>query len=76
MFDQLRERGLRHAEIDVDALCLSNPPRSGDPAFPGNDAAGMTDISGIFLTSPRVVFGVSVTLATETSNTCSMLVLI
>jgi predicted kinase len=31
MFDQLRERDIRHAVIDVDALCLSYPYRTGDP---------------------------------------------
>jgi Methylmalonyl Co-A mutase-associated GTPase MeaB len=31
MFDQLCDRGVRHAVIDVDALCLSYPFRAGDP---------------------------------------------
>ena len=31
MFDQLQERDIRHAVIDVDALCLSYPFRAGDP---------------------------------------------
>jgi translation elongation factor EF-Tu-like GTPase len=35
----------------------------------------MTDISGNFRTNARTAFGVSVARATETSNTCSILVL-
>jgi predicted kinase len=31
MFDQLQELDIRHAVIDVDALCLSYPFRAGDP---------------------------------------------
>jgi predicted kinase len=31
MFDQLKEHDIRHAVIDVDALCLSYPFRAGDP---------------------------------------------
>lgn len=31
MFDQLSARGVRHAVIDVDALCLSYPFREDDP---------------------------------------------
>ena len=34
------------------------------------------DISGIVVTPPQVAFGVSVTLATQTPNTCSILALI
>ena len=50
MFDQLCDRGVRHAAIDVDALCLSYPFRSGDPY---NNATAIENVASVWANFSR-----------------------
>ena len=50
MFDQLCDRSVRHAVIDVDALCLSYPFRSGDPY---NNATAIENVASVWANFSR-----------------------
>ena len=45
MFDQLLKHDVRHAVIDVDALCLSYPFRAGDPY---NDVTAVQNVASVW----------------------------
>jgi predicted kinase len=54
MFDQLQERDVRHAVIDVDALCLSYPFRAGDPY---NSVTAIENVASVWANFSRQGIG-------------------
>jgi hypothetical protein len=50
IFDQLCERDIRHAVIDVDALCLSYPYRAGDPY---NNVTAIENVASVWANFSR-----------------------